>query len=42
MDNDYPEAIKTLKADDRGRVNLGIDYAGEEVRVAVLEASDRD
>lgn len=34
---DLPEEIKTLQADSRGRVNLGTDYAGKEVRVAVVE-----
>ena len=29
--------LKTLKADERGRVNLGTDYADQEVRVAVVE-----
>lgn len=32
--------IQTRKADDRGRVTLGADYAGRDVTVAVLEVSD--
>lgn len=39
-DDNYPEAVKTLKADDRGRVNLGTDYADDTVRVAVIETVD--
>jgi len=31
-----PGEIQTLKADSRGRVNLGSEYGGEEVTVAVL------
>ena len=34
---DLPDEIKELKADSRGRVNLGPDYAGETVRVAIIE-----
>jgi hypothetical protein len=30
------------KADDRGRVTLGIEYARETVTVAVLEVEDED
>ena len=37
-----PVHTDTLNADDRGRVNLGTDYAGERVRVAVLEVVDAD
>jgi len=37
---DLPNEIKTLKADHRGRVNLGTDYADETVRVAVVETVD--
>lgn len=32
--------IETKTADDRGRVNLGVDYAGDDVRVAVVEVVD--
>lgn len=32
--------VKTLKADERGRVNLGVDYAHEAVRVAIVEVVD--
>jgi len=38
--NELPEEIKTVKADSRGRVCLGTDYADEEIRVAVIEALD--
>jgi len=34
---DLPDEIKTLKADSRGRVNLGTDYAEHEIRVAIIE-----
>jgi len=39
---DLPDEIKELKADHRGRVNLGSDYAGKTVRVAVIEVVDGD
>lgn len=32
--------IDERKADDRGRVTLGADYAGKTVTVAVLEVAD--
>lgn len=32
--------IEERKADDRGRVTLGSDYAGKTVTVAVLEVED--
>ncbi|WP_157078585.1 hypothetical protein [Halalkalicoccus paucihalophilus] len=35
------EKIDTLRADDRGRVALGSDYAGKNVEVAVIEATER-
>jgi len=35
--SDLPEEIKKVKADERGRVNLGTDYADKEVRVAIVE-----
>lgn len=38
--NELPDEIKTLKADSRGRVNLGTEYADQEVKVAVLDADD--
>lgn len=34
---DLPDKIETLSADNRGRVNLGTEYADEKVRVAVVE-----
>jgi hypothetical protein len=34
---DLPEEIKELKADARGRINIGTDYADERVRVAIVE-----
>ena len=42
MSEEYPEEIKELKADNRGRVNLGTDYADKEVRVAILVVEDED
>lgn len=38
----YPDRIDTLKADGRGRVCLGTDYADRRVRVAVVEVLDGD
>jgi len=38
--NELPDEIKELKADSRGRVNLGTDYADKTVKVAVLEVDD--
>jgi len=35
-----PEEIKTLRADSRGRINLGTEYSDETVRVAVVEVVD--
>lgn len=37
-----PNEIKTLEADNRGRINLGTDYANETVRVAVIETVEGD
>jgi len=37
---ELPEEIKELKADGRGRVNLGTDYADATVRVAVVGVVD--
>jgi len=37
---DLPNEIKSLKADSRGRINIGTKYADEEVRVAVVEVID--
>lgn len=33
-------AIEEKKADDRGRVTIGADYAGKTITVAVLEVED--
>lgn len=38
---ELPEQIKTLKADERGRVCLGTDYADEQVKVAVVEVVNK-
>jgi hypothetical protein len=35
-----PDDIETKKADSRGRVTLGPEYADKRVRVAVLEVVD--
>lgn len=40
MSDGYPEEIVTRKADNRGRVHLGTDYADATVKVAVLEVSE--
>lgn len=37
MSIDLPYEIRKAKADERGRVNLGTEYADETVRVAVVE-----
>lgn len=38
-----PSDIKSdKKADDRGRVTLGADYAGKDVTVAVLEVEEQE
>lgn len=34
--------IETFEADDRGRINLGSDYADETVRVAVIDSEGDD
>lgn len=39
---ELPEEIKTLSADHRGRVNLGTDYADQNVRVAVVEVVEEE
>jgi len=41
-ESDYPELVIERQADDRGRVNLGVEYANETVKVAVLDADDGD
>lgn len=35
-----PLAVKERKTDDRGRVNLGPDYADQQVRVVVVDVLD--
>jgi len=42
MTDDYPNEIKELSADARGRVNLGPEYGDATVRVAVIEVVDTD
>jgi hypothetical protein len=37
-----PRQIEQLKADDRGRVTLGAEHAGETVTVAVLDVEGAD
>ena len=37
MTDALPEEIKDLKADSRGRINIGTDYADARVRVAIVE-----
>lgn len=37
-----PQEIKTVTADERGRITLGKKYADYEVRVAVLEVTSPD
>jgi hypothetical protein len=34
--------VDEYKADDRGRITLGADYAGKTVTVAVVEADGED
>jgi hypothetical protein len=38
----HAHEIKDAKADNRGRINLGTEYADEEVVVAVLADGDGD
>lgn len=37
-----PDEIKEVRADSRGRVNLGTEYSDKTVRVAVIETVDDD
>jgi len=37
-----PDDADTYKADNRGRINLGSDYGGEEVEVAILGTGEED
>lgn len=37
---ELPQEIKTLKADARGRINIGTDYKNMTVRVAIVEVVD--
>lgn len=34
------DQIVETTADSRGRINLGMDYAGEDVQLAILEPTD--
>jgi len=38
-ESEYPELVIERQADDRGRVNLGVDYANTTVKVMVLETT---
>lgn len=40
VETDDDELVKDVKADGRGRVTLGSEYAGETVSVAVVERED--
>lgn len=40
IDTDTDELIEGLKADGRGRITLGSEYAGETVSVAIVERED--
>jgi hypothetical protein len=35
-----PDDVDKYQADDRGRINLGIEYGGREVEVAILAVRD--
>lgn len=37
VEADDGELLKDVKADSRGRITLGADYAGETVSIAVIE-----
>jgi len=39
-ESDYPQLVIERQADERGRINLGVDYAAETVKVAVLDSDD--
>lgn len=40
IESDSDEIHEQLKADNRGRITLGSEYAGETVSVAVVERED--
>ncbi|WP_275040122.1 hypothetical protein [Natrialba taiwanensis] len=42
MTDELPDKVETLKADDRGRVNLGIEFANKTVKVSVIEVEDEE
>lgn len=42
VETDTDSIKEELKADSRGRITLGSDYAGEVVSVAILEDGDDD
>lgn len=42
VETDDEEIIKNVKADGRGRITLGKEYADEVVSVAVVERDDSD
>lgn len=35
-----PEKLETLRADSQGRVNLGVEYAGREVEILVVDSEE--
>lgn len=37
-----PERLETITADSKGRVSLGPEYAGRDVRVLVVRVEDED
>ena len=42
IESDTDELHEGLKADARGRITLGKEYAGEEIAVAVVERDDAE
>lgn len=37
-----PDLVKEFTADDKGRINLGIDFSNQEVKVAVERINDNN
>lgn len=38
--DEHPELVDWREADNRGRVNLGSDFADKRVKIAVIEVAD--
>lgn len=40
--DDYPELVDWRETDNRGRVNLGTEFANKRVKIAVIEVDGGD